>query len=250
MDSSGVPLTQAGEFFNTWSETYERNVGGSTRRVARFMLSCSPTPDAGSIILDNACGSGQLAFEALELFPSSGSPRPKIHAVDIAPKMVELLKQKAGKAELPGSVLETGVMDAQDISFPDNTFTHSYMNFGIFFLPDGARGAAEIHRTLRPGGTAFVSSWEHLGYVSHIRAAQKAVRPNDELFQLPFPEEWCKEEKLRETLVAGGFAPEKIKILRTKSAMQGENVQSSFQKQCRSGVRTRKHSCTRHSRWI
>jgi ubiquinone/menaquinone biosynthesis C-methylase UbiE len=49
----------------------------------------------------------------------------------------------------------------QDLTFPDEMFTHSFTNFAIFSLPDNeaARAASHIYRTLKPGGTAAITTW-------------------------------------------------------------------------------------------
>jgi ubiquinone/menaquinone biosynthesis C-methylase UbiE len=125
---------------------------------------------------------------------------------------------------VPEDVLEVRLMDAQNLDFPSNTFTHVYMNFGLAFVPDADRGAAEIYRTLVPGGTAFVSSWEHMGYLPLLSTACKTVRPNGDPLRPPISEEWRTEKKLVDTFVAGGFAREKIKILRKRTFMGGESV--------------------------
>jgi ubiquinone/menaquinone biosynthesis C-methylase UbiE len=69
------------------------------------------------------------------------------------------------------STIKTATMDAQRLTFPDNAFTHSHVNFGILFWPDAEGAAARVYRALKPGGTAFMS-WFCLGYLPVVRAAR------------------------------------------------------------------------------
>ncbi|KAL2836932.1 S-adenosyl-L-methionine-dependent methyltransferase [Aspergillus pseudoustus] len=235
--STGQP-TQVQQLYENAAAIYDRYNKDTTTSVARFMLSLAPMPDAESIILDNACGTGALTSSLLESLRASQeeagpdspvgiSAYPKIHAVDVSPAMVASVVRKSEHFQIPPGSLQTGVMDAQALAFPDHAFTHSYLNFGIFFLPDPARGVAEIYRTLKPGGAAFISTWVSLGYLEILRSAQKAVRSRDtkrELFRPMYSEEWFSEEKLRETLVAGGFASDDIVVHRVKTALAGDDL--------------------------
>lgn len=65
----------------------------TSRSIGCFRPSTEPRPDTNLVILNNAHGTGTATFELLNLFPAAGST-PKIHAVDIALKMIEILEQK------------------------------------------------------------------------------------------------------------------------------------------------------------
>jgi ubiquinone/menaquinone biosynthesis C-methylase UbiE len=55
--------------------------------------------------------------------------------------------------------IKTCLMDGQALEFGDNTFDFAYSIFGLMFFPDRLKGFREMHRTLRPGGRAAVTSW-------------------------------------------------------------------------------------------
>ena len=221
------PTTNPAEFFDKASSTYERFTGGCTRDVAKFLLAQSPIVDPSSVVLDNACGTGIITQEILQNFSTIGSPRPKIRAVDIAPSMISNLTNVASQRGWMGGVdglLESSTMDAQELTFPDNTFTHSYTNFGIFFVPEPEKAAAHIYRTLQPGGRAYVTSWSKLGYLPAMQSAQSAVRPDTPPFEIPIDKEWFHQKKLQQVLESGGFDAAKMAIQKMQVFFRGENL--------------------------
>lgn len=225
--SDSPPAINAAEFFDKLSERYERFTGGCTREVAQFLLSHPPVVNSSSIVLDNACGTGIITKDILTDFPASAGPRPKIYAVDISSSMISNLDGSAkakGLVNGTDGLMGSSAMDAQELTFPDDMFTHSYTNFGIFFVPDPEKAAGHIYRTLKPGGHAFVTSWSKLGYLPVLQGAQKAVRPDDTPWTVPFAEEWFHEEKLRQVLESGGFEGLKIKIQKKTAFYRGEDL--------------------------
>jgi SAM-dependent methyltransferase len=111
-------------------------------------------------------------------------------------------------------------MDAENLSYPDDTFTHSYTNLGFPFFPNSEEAAGHVYRTLQPGGMAFISTWKTLGYLRPLHAAQRAVRPTSTLWEPPMPKDWYTQEKLAQVLVSAGFETGKIRVL-TKSVGYG-----------------------------
>ncbi|KAL4924161.1 class I SAM-dependent methyltransferase [Aspergillus undulatus] len=238
-------LTEAVELYNDTSAFYDKYSGDTTRSIARFMLSLPSSPtltqslgpgtENEGIILDNACGTGALTFELLLSFPQNIKKMIEIHATDIAPSMITTLltKRAAEYKHIHSEIqLHATPMDSQNLSFPENSFTHVYMNFGIFFLPDPVRGVEEIYRTLKPGGHAYISTWKDLGYLDTLREAQRVVRPDSAnsgeggvFFSQLYSEEWFTESKLRNTLIAGGFDESRTEILRTRTRLTGMNVE-------------------------
>ncbi|KAL3482815.1 S-adenosyl-L-methionine-dependent methyltransferase [Aspergillus germanicus] len=213
--------------FDKASEVYERMTGGCTREVAKFLLSLDPKVDSSSVILDNACGTGLVTEEILQQF--SDGAKPKICAADLAPSMIADFEAKAkskgwivdgdGK-----STLSVSVMDAENLNYPDDTFTHSYTNLGFPFFPNGEKAAGHVYRTLRPDGTACISTWKTLGYLRPLHAAQRAVRPTSTLWEPPMPKDWYTQEKLFQVLVSAGFEAERIRILTQPVGYRGKDL--------------------------
>lgn len=75
-------------------------------------------------------------------------------------------------------------------------------------MPDPIKAVAEMKRTLQPGGTALVTSFEKQEFLEIFHQVQQAVRPDVELWKGPLPAEWLTEGKLREVMVGGGFEEE------------------------------------------
>ncbi|KAF2249931.1 hypothetical protein BU26DRAFT_518433 [Trematosphaeria pertusa] len=88
-----APPKTALEAFNAKAESYEASTGGCTRELARHLLEISPPFTASSVVLDNACGTGIVAQEILLHASSASQTPPLIHAVDGAPRMIEVGKQ-------------------------------------------------------------------------------------------------------------------------------------------------------------
>ncbi|VUC26128.1 unnamed protein product [Clonostachys rosea] len=201
--------TTAVDHFESLAASYEASTGGATRMVARHVVSLvdSSLSDPSAAILDNACGSGIVADEILMKYPAS-----TIHAVDAAPSMVGIAKENL-KDKATSAPVELGVMPGEKLEFSDAKFSLSITNMGIMFFTDPAQGAREIYRTLRPGGTAVVTSWSKLGHLELVfQPAHKAVRPNEEPVEFPLPKEWHDPEHVRKVLSEAGFKDDAIEL--------------------------------------
>lgn len=206
------------EIFNLGATKYDVSTAGTTRELARYLIGISPPFTAESHVLDNACGTGYVAQEVLLHQFAAGEALPKIACVDGAPAMVDLARDScqaliaSKKAHASTSVpvdadnITFGVMNGQDLLFPDNHFTHSITNQGILFFTDPAKGASEIYRTLQNGGTAIVTSWASLGHFTAVHEAQKAFKPEIPLMPFPIPPQWYQASHLEKTLRDAGFA--------------------------------------------
>jgi ubiquinone/menaquinone biosynthesis C-methylase UbiE len=203
-------------FFEKIAASYEKSGGDLTRRISAHLISISSPPlSPSSVVLDNACGPGITCTEILKQVPKEQWPA-SIHATDFSPAMIKELGKK-GHTEI-----QSQVMDAQDLKFPNEYFSHVYFAFAIFALPDATKGAKELYRTLQPGGVAYVTTWVVVGWTPIVARAIHAVRPDAPLYKNPLPEEWFKAEKLKDVLVSGGFEETKIDVERFDESMGSE----------------------------
>lgn len=211
-------LTNTFTALNMAAEKYEAMTSGSTRELARHMIEISPPINEISVVLDNACGPGIIAQEVLLKALSASNGLPKIKCVDVAPPMVSLARDichgvlstysRRDSASISFDLEELimcDVMPGEELKLPDEHFTHSFTNQGILFFQDANKGASEIYRTLKTGGTAVVTSWATLGHVQLVQEAQRAYKPDATVMRFPIAEEWYQAAHLKKILESAGF---------------------------------------------
>lgn len=101
-------------------------------------------------IVDIACGPGTTTLEAAALVDS-------VHALDFSAPMLDILNATIQKENI--SNIKTHCGDGQQLPYQDEQFDAAFSMFGLMFFPDRAKGYAEIHRVLKPGGKTVISSW-------------------------------------------------------------------------------------------
>ena len=206
---AGAGAVSPAEHFNKIASHYEARTGGATRVIAKHLavLSSPLGPDAH--VLDNASGPGIVIDELLARTDRNPRGRLKITAVDAAPSMIDLIRTKSETSwKLPAGHVNAIVLAAEDLaSLPDNTFSHSYTNFGFQFFKDPIKAAEHVYRTLKVGGEAkaFVTAWAHLGYMDAVWEASQQIRPGKQPLQLPFSDDWYHASFLENVLRKGGF---------------------------------------------
>lgn len=100
---------------------------------------------AGTRLLDAGCGAGLLAL----LARLRGAV---VTAVDAAPGMIEVARQR-----VPGA--DVRVADLESLPFPDASFDAAIGVNSVFYAADMAAAMAEIARVVRPGGLVVVTAW-------------------------------------------------------------------------------------------
>jgi ubiquinone/menaquinone biosynthesis methyltransferase len=113
---------------------------GRDRRWKRRLVSLAP-PNGGRV-LDAACGTGDIAFEA-------AARGGRVVALDVTAGMLVLARQRAAASHTPVSFV-CGDMVA--LPFPDASFGIVTTGYGLRNAPDLAAALAEIRRVLAPGG--------------------------------------------------------------------------------------------------
>ena len=102
-------------------------------------------------ILDVACGTGDSTI-AIAKAAARGS---EITGIDISTGMMEPLMRKAAHEGVQG-MIKLRQADALAMPFQDDTFHRVTCPFGVRNFEDKARGLAEFHRVLKPGGKAVI----------------------------------------------------------------------------------------------
>jgi ubiquinone/menaquinone biosynthesis C-methylase UbiE len=203
-------------FFQKVAETYEDSVP-IMKVIARNVIKRTPPITSDSTVLDNACGPGIVTGQIIKDLTSNTTPQ--FFAADLSPAMLEQLRKHEW-----ASKVQSEVMDAQELKYPDNKFTHSFTNFALMAVPDPLKAAKQIHRTLKPGGTAALTTWKQLGYMVIFHDAQRKVKPDSEF--LPGPRgisgEWMSDTKFRSTLEEAGFQAKDVEITTETATMSSD----------------------------
>lgn len=129
------------DFMGKWSQ-----LAGDT-----FLHWLAPPP--GLNWLDVGCGNGAFT----ELLVARCAP-VAVHGIDPSPEQIAYARRR-----LADSAARFEVGDAQALPHADGAFDAAVMALVIFFVPDPARGVAEMTRVVRPGGSISAYAWDILG---------------------------------------------------------------------------------------
>jgi ubiquinone/menaquinone biosynthesis C-methylase UbiE len=106
----------------------------------------------GGAVLDLASGIGEPALTAARCVGPTG----RVLAVDLAPRMLAIARERAAAA---GVRLETLESAAEDLDLPPATFDAATCRWGLMLAADPVAAAERVHEALRPGGRFAVAVW-------------------------------------------------------------------------------------------
>jgi ubiquinone/menaquinone biosynthesis C-methylase UbiE len=128
--------------------------------------------EAGMTVLEVGPGNGRYTVETARRVGEAG----KVVAIDIEPKMIERLNQRAQVEGI--SNLEAKTANVYDLPFVEHTFDAIYLLTVIGEIPEPDRALREFYRVLKPSGTlAFSEVWTDPDYPlagTLIRMAHRA----------------------------------------------------------------------------
>jgi SAM-dependent methyltransferase len=144
---------------------YERYMGQWSQLAGETFLSwLAPLP--GLRWLDVGCGNGAFT----EMLAGRCAPA-SVHGID--PSEAQLAYARARPAARAAQFRQG---DAMALPFPDDTFDAAVMPLVIFFVPDPAKGVAEMARVVRPGGLVAAYAWDMEGGGFPYGALQEEMR--------------------------------------------------------------------------
>jgi ubiquinone/menaquinone biosynthesis C-methylase UbiE len=174
MDQSGIDPDAFNAFeaagWQARADAYDAFFAGVTSRVVDPLLDAAEVT-AGTRVLDVATGPGYAASRA-------AARGAVTSAVDVAPAMVELLRNRE-----PGIDVEQG--DAEQLPFPAATFDAVLCNFGVLHMGRPERAVAEFARVTAPGGRVAMTVWDQperarlIGVLVDAMAEAGATAPAD-----------------------------------------------------------------------
>ncbi|HVM75135.1 MAG TPA: class I SAM-dependent methyltransferase [Candidatus Saccharimonadales bacterium] len=98
-------------------------------------------------VFDAGCGSGWLARLLAENVPGG-----RVVGMDVSDEMIRVARRNSVAHD---NILYV-VGEAAEIPWEPNFFHHAISVESAYYWPDPAAGVREIHRVLRPGGTAWI----------------------------------------------------------------------------------------------
>jgi demethylmenaquinone methyltransferase/2-methoxy-6-polyprenyl-1,4-benzoquinol methylase len=132
--------------YDTLNHLLSMNIDKGWRRAVREKLT-DVLADPNAIVLDVACGTGDLSLELQR------HAKAKVVGTDFCRPMLAVAADKTGKTDMSIPYIEG---DAMNLSFADDSFDAVTIAFGLRNLSNFTDGLIELHRVLKPGGRLAV----------------------------------------------------------------------------------------------
>jgi ubiquinone/menaquinone biosynthesis C-methylase UbiE len=175
-------------------DAYEHGMGAWSRVAGEVFLDwLAPAP--GVRWIDVGCGSGAFT----ELIVRRCAPAD-VQGID--PSAAQLTFARARPA---ANVAEFHQGDAMDLPFESKRFDAAVMALVIFFVPEPAKGVAEMVRVVRPGGMIAAYAWDVLNGGFPFEPIQAELRALGVTPSLPPSPNASRVDVLRELWARAGI---------------------------------------------
>jgi SAM-dependent methyltransferase len=131
---------------------YERAMGPWSRLAGEIFLDWL-APPSGLRWIDVGCGNGVVT----ELIVKRCAPA-ELRAIDPSEQQLAFARTRPG-----ARMAQFGHGDAMALPFAEDRFDAAMMALVVFFVPEPAKGVAEMVRVVRPGGMVATYAWDMLG---------------------------------------------------------------------------------------
>ena len=121
--------------------------------------------------------------------------------------------------------VETCVGDGQHLPYLNNQYDAAFSMFGLMFFPDRVRGFSELHRVLKPGGTAVVGAWAPVAQspaMNLMFGAIRAMQPDLPPSPVTVIDSLDNPDVFQREMAQAGFGS--TRILLVTHAMEAPNV--------------------------
>lgn len=173
---------------------YERYMGEWSRLAGETFLDWL-APKPGLRWLDVGCGNGAFT----EMLVERCAP---VSVMGVDPSEGQLAYARTRPAS---RVAEFRQGDAMALPLPDDAFDAAVMPLVIFFVPDPARGVAEMARVVSPGGVVTAYAWDMEGGGFPYQALHDEMRGMGVAVPKPPSPEASRMDSLRDLWAGAGL---------------------------------------------
>lgn len=189
---------------------YESYMGPWSRKVGEVFLDWL-TPRSGLRWVDIGCGTGAFT----ELIAQTCAPA-EIRAIDPAEAQLAFARARG-----PGAIAHFQQGNAMALPFAADQFDIATMALVIFFVPDPAKGVAEMARVVKPGGTVAAYAWDVLGHGLPAEPVQAELRAMGIRYPLPPSVDASRLEALRALWAGAGLLSVKTRAITAERTFAG-----------------------------
>jgi SAM-dependent methyltransferase len=174
--------------------TYEQYMGKWSQLAGKTFLDWL-APKPGLRWLDVGCGNGAFTEMLVER---------------CAPALVQGIDPSEGQLAFARTrpvsrFAQFRQGDAMALPFPDDTFDAAVMPLVIFFVPDPAKGVAEMARVVRPGGLITAYAWDMFGGGFPYEALQVEMRGMGVTVAVPPSPDASRIDAMRDLWTSAGL---------------------------------------------
>ena len=175
--------------------SYERYMGDWSRRVGIVFLDWLAAP-LGLKWIDAGCGTGAFT----ELLIERCAPA-LVNGIDPTEAQLNFARKR-----LAARQAKFDLGDAMALPFPADEFDAAIMALVIFFVPDPAKGVAEMARVVRPGGMVAAYAWDIFGGGFTLEPIRIEMRAMGLTVVNPPTSEASRVEVLRDLWIRAGLS--------------------------------------------